>query len=483
MILTNFRYLALILFFVFCSDNILPQKFNHDHFANLVTSLVSNNADLSKFTNTQSVELSNRLGIKYNGNINKFLISYEIDENIIRDIQSKKLTYYYSIDEIDSVFKILTITVDQLNYSKTYFLKNDSLFPPVLYHTQDWSVIESDHFKFIVSDNSLINDYSIKKLEESYKIISTLFGFTISEEEIIKSNKILYVLCRNENEVELLTGYTARGIYNLAYDAIITSYNSHYHELVHLLINYKLKHSHLYTHPFLMEGIATALGGRGGIHQRVLLETGAFLFISGFGELEEIASTIDFRNTDASISYALSGIYCYYLLHQVGIDSFLATYQSYSGNANEIMGMSIDLNKLPSVDGMINFIEEHFPKQILFDINKNDAMLFYSDGFNSIYENVIYYHFQISTPLFLKSGFSFQNYKSNKIQELKLEEKYNEEQYLIIVSESEISVYDLYLNTLIHSYVQGFNFDFRSVPKNGDQFSFSIPKSYLKLVL
>ncbi len=43
----------------------------------------SSNADLSKFVDIESLELSKRLDIHYAGVKNKFLLSYEIDPNII----------------------------------------------------------------------------------------------------------------------------------------------------------------------------------------------------------------------------------------------------------------------------------------------------------------------------------------------------------------------------------------------------------------
>ena len=45
----------------------------------------------------------------------------------------------------------------------------------------------------------------------------------------------------DENEVESITGFKAKGIAMLGSDEIVTSYQTHFHEVAHLLINFKLK--------------------------------------------------------------------------------------------------------------------------------------------------------------------------------------------------------------------------------------------------
>ncbi len=479
----RFIYFLMIFIQISITNAAFAQLKFSDYYERLASAIISNDTSLINFTSSELKKISDRLGIEYSDVKNKFMISYEIDPNVTREINTEKIKFEYSVNQIDSVFKILKIEVPYYNYNKKYILKNDSLYSFVLFLTKDWTETESEHFRFLISNPLKINEYAIRKLEESYKIISTLFEFSTEQEECIKKNKILYILCSDEREVELLAGYAARGIYNLAYDAIITSYNSHYHELVHLLVNFKIKKNRLYTHPFFLEGIAAALGGRGGIHQRILLETGSFLYISGFTELEEIISFEDFRNTDPSISYALSGIYCYYLLHQVGIDSFLNIYKSYSGNSDEVSSMLVQINNLPSQNGMVEFIAEHFPKQISFENNINEEkVIVYSDGENLIFENESDYIFLLSSTLLLNSEFVYPDYKSTKIKELKLDSLYMNEHYLIICTESEISIYDLHLNMLINSYIQTLNFKYQPVPKKGNHYFFRIPKKYMKFV-
>ncbi|MCZ7612273.1 MAG: hypothetical protein M5T52_01650 [Ignavibacteriaceae bacterium] len=62
--------------------------------------------------------------------------------------------------------------------------------------------------------------------------------FTDEEKKTIQKEKLIYILCKDENEIEKLTGYKARGMGNLAYDYVITTYNCHYHEATSYFIKF-----------------------------------------------------------------------------------------------------------------------------------------------------------------------------------------------------------------------------------------------------
>ncbi len=44
-------------------------------------------------------------------------------------------------------------------------------------------------------------------------------------------------------------------MYVVSHDIVVSTYSAHFHELAHLLMNFKLKQPHLYTHPFFLEGL------------------------------------------------------------------------------------------------------------------------------------------------------------------------------------------------------------------------------------
>lgn len=458
----------------------LAQKASITKIDSLVLSIINNGEDLIKFADDETISISERLGISYNGIINnKFLISYEFDENISKDIKSGKLQYEYKLDSLDAFNKKLTITVDGINYSRTYYLKNELIQSPVLFLTGDWNIIDSEHFRFIIQDPSDMNQFCIDELENHFLMTANLLDYSENDFDIIKQNKILYVLCRDEKVVELLTGYTARGMYNLAFDAIITSYNVHYHELMHLMINYKLKRLNLYTHPFLLEGFAVAFGGRGGLHPRVLLQMGSFLINSGFIDVEELLDYTNFVKTDASLSYPVSGIYTFLLINEFGIDSFLTSYKKYSGNFDEVSWMTIETNEIISKDKIITLFDKHTFEFIQPEMRSEKSEMIHSEPGAMVYSDTEKYYFYIEKPLLLKTAYDVNNYFSKKLIELNQDIEYSGEQYLIKANENEISVYDLFTNNLILSYVQSFQNDLRSVLKIENSFVFSIPNQFL----
>ncbi len=315
-------------------------------------------------------------------------------------------------------------------------------------------------------------------METHFNLVAKQLNYSQAELELIQKHKIIYILCRDEKEVERLTGYAARGMYNLAYDAIVTSYNVHYHELMHLMINYKLKYLNLFTHPFLLEGFATAFGGRGGLHSRVLMQMGSFLTISNFLDIEELFSYSGFAGNDPSLSYAASGVYAYFLINEIGIDSFLTIYKKYSGAFEDIRKMELDINELPSADKFYHFLAE-FNFEFIKPERRNEKSLeIHRDSVNIIYEYMDKYYFVLSGSLLLKTESVVNNYKSKKFDEFNFGFEYLGERYLISANEAEISVYDLFTNNLILSCIQSFQKDLKPFIKTEDRYEFSIPKHF-----
>ena len=137
-------------------------------------------------------------------------------------------------------------------------------------------------------------------------MIADTLGFTISEKRILEKQKIGYIFCADEKGVEKITGFNAKGLAMLGTDEVVTSYQTHFHEVAHILINYKLKLLGLYTLPFFMEGFAVAVGGRGGMAPRVVTDLGYFLQKSGQLTYDSIFTFDQFRSTDGSITYPVA---------------------------------------------------------------------------------------------------------------------------------------------------------------------------------
>ena len=100
----------------------------------------------------------------------------------------------------------------------------------------------------------------------------------------------------------------------VSHDIIVSTFSAHFHELAHLLINYKLQQPHLYTHPFFLEGFAVAVGGRGGKAPAVQQQLGLAMYRSEFVALEDLRRVEGFYGYNASVSYPAAGLYNRFLL-------------------------------------------------------------------------------------------------------------------------------------------------------------------------
>ncbi len=91
--------------------------------------------------------------------------------------------------------------------------------------TRDWHRAESEHFAFFVSDEALFNDYCIDNLERFFDTAAGVLTFDDDELERIEREKIYYFLCRDQEEIKLLAGFHARGMFIVAYDFVVTNFS------------------------------------------------------------------------------------------------------------------------------------------------------------------------------------------------------------------------------------------------------------------
>jgi len=74
--------------------------------------LISNNNKIINFIDESELKTSNRLGIQYEDINYKFLISYDIDENIKNDIIKKKLAYTVTTKKFEDNFSQIIFTIN-----------------------------------------------------------------------------------------------------------------------------------------------------------------------------------------------------------------------------------------------------------------------------------------------------------------------------------------------------------------------------------
>lgn len=461
-------FLCLILSVIISAQSISDERLRA--IANL---LVSNSPEITKYILSREFETANRFGITYKDVKNKFFIANEFPKI------DTSLKFDFNTELIEDDCCLLTISIPSENILKEYYLKDSSIVSKPFFYSRNWRTKESDHFKFYISDETLFNNYSINQLESFVSRMFSLMKFSDEQINQIKQKKICYFLCKDQNEIQRVTGFVTRGMYILAQDYIVTTYNTHYHEIEHFLINFKLKELPLYTHPFLQEGLAVAFGGRGGLAANTVLQTGVFIVKSDFADYPELLSRKYFLNTDASISYPVSGLYTDFLIKQIGIEKFVDLYKQYSTSNDLNKIETIDKNNLPAQEKWNLYLDSLLNKNPVKTAENSDIKNFEpvikKEEFE-IYKNDEEYLFRIKDTLLIRSSNKFSDYKSKLFAEHFPERAYQSEKYLIIANPNEISVYNLYSNNLIGKYIASFSIPPKPVNKQNNFYEFFIKK-------
>ena len=452
------------------------QALSRDQADSFIQSLITNN-NIDSFADQSELEISNRLGIQYEDVDNKFLISYDIEDSIKNRIKRNELDYTIEVIDLEGDYSKIIFSIQELSYKKEFFFKGQKYISPLSYYTRDWKRIESKHFRFLISDTTLFNSYCIDNLENFLLRIAGLLNFGDEKLRELEAHKIYYLLCKDEEEIELLTEFYTRGMYNLAYDFIITTFNSHYHELLHLLMNFKLQRLPLYTHPFFQEGFAVAFGGRGGKEPDVILSLGSFLYNSKMLDYSSLLSKEGFRKVNVSLSYPVSGLYNKFLIEQIGIERYLELYRKYSGTADEVERMKIDESELPERATWHGFLVHYSQKKAMdFENSKTRTQLIYDGASARIFEDLQSYYFNMRDTLLIGADANWQEYQSKKFHGFFGNREYQGEKYLILANASEISIYNLYTNNLIANYVSSFSDTHSPIPSENGLYYFTVRK-------
>ncbi|NQU68349.1 MAG: hypothetical protein HQ510_10435 [Candidatus Marinimicrobia bacterium] len=442
----------LVIFLMISSPILLSQHISDEQAHSFIHYLIQDSDSISEYFSTSEIELSNRLGIHYTEQDRKYLISYDIDEDIKSKISREEIFYDLTIVPFNDGYSKVFFSVSDPKYEKEFFFKGDKYISPVSYYTRQWQQIVSPHFKILISDGDRFNGYCIDHLEKFFLKMTEILEFDTDQLDRIESAKILYYLCKDTDEIEKLTGYPSRGMVILASDAVITTYPVHHHELCHLLINYKLQNLPVYTHPFFQEGFAVAFGGRGGKEPNVILNLGMYLSNSGLLDYTGLSSKANFYQNDPSLSYPVSGLYSSFLVDQLGIEDYLKLYQKYSGSAKDVDGFLIAPEDLPESLKWQHFLQKSELSSITFDVPDREITSITDDDFAKIGEDSTRYYFEVKDTLLIKCGKADKNYRSLKFNENFPSRLYAGETYLILVNETELSVYNLFTNNLIDSF-------------------------------
>jgi hypothetical protein len=441
-----------------------PKKF--------IETLLNNGDDLERFVDKDELAKSKRLGIIYDGVKYKFMISYDIDEKVKDEVKSKGLKYDVHETDLGNGYSLTEFTVPSFNYSKKFYFKNGKWISPITYYSMGWTTKTSKYFIFKISEPKYFNDYCIKKLDEFVDSMAVLLEFDKKQRRLLEKEKIFYILCRDEKEIKQITGFDMRGQFITSMDEVITTYNTHYHELAHLLMNYKLKNLSLYTLPFFMEGFAVAVGGRGGIAKRVMLDIGYFLQKSGFLTYDSIITNAGFYSEDASLTYPVAGLYNAFLMKVLGMVRYIKLYKEVNGTLVDLEKIKRNQVDLPDAETYENYLKEYENKPNIY-VDKNDT---YTVKKNFVKVND-YYKFSVTSPFIFSPASENtigKDYISKKYAEIIRENSYEGFKYGIAVDSLSVSLYNFYTNEIIASYSVNFSLKPQPVPVINGRYGFFI---------
>jgi hypothetical protein len=419
-----------------------------------VDALINDKENIADYINKDELTSSSRLGISYDGVKNKLLIGSEIPHEIISVIKDDKFQYTVKEKPLTNGFTSAIFGVPEANYEKQFYF-NNGFVNSTAYYARLWEKIESKYFKFRISEPKYFNDYCIKRLDDFVDMIADTLGYTPTEKELLEKEKIIYTFCRDENEVKMITGYGARGMALLGNDEVVTSYQTHFHEVAHILINFKLKKLGLYTLPFFMEGFAVAVGGRGGMAPRVVTDLGYYLQKTALLTYDSIITDEQFRSNDGSMSYPVSGLYNSFLLRELGGEKYLELYKKVNGGVEYVKKIKFLQHVLPEDGKLEKFMLDYQNEKIMY-VDETDTLLpdlFIQGSDGNIVLMDGYYKFFVSGKLFIGPNImsDFPDYRSRMQSSITNDSGLCKSKYCVTSDSNSIKIYNLFNDEIVYS--------------------------------
>ena len=433
---------------------------------------------LEAFVDPDDLAISGRLGIRYPEAPCKPLISWDLSPEAQARLRSSGLEGQFAIEELDDEYSRLILFPTDSTATRSWVFRDGQQVSSILYQVRGWKQIESPHFRFFVSDSTMFHPANIDALEQFLSDTAAKLGMPEADLDLLKREKIIYCFCSNQDEIRELTGFFARGMFILSHDIIVSTYSAHFHELAHLLINFKLKQPHLYTHPFFLEGFAVAVGGRGGKSQDILHQLGLSNLREGWVTIDELLDTQSFYQVNASMSYPASGVYNRFLLEELETAEYLRLYSQYAGDVETIMTTRIEGGALPADETWLQYLENQPTEG---GIRPGAPGLEAAQGpilFQSLAEGQ-FFGFAVPETTLVFAGPPTGGYRSFLYEDFFQDQPYDGQRYFIRASSGEAAVYDLFTNTMIALYASGFSTDMAEIPSESGLYLFRVARSVL----
>lgn len=364
------------------------------------------------------------------------------------------------IDNEADGWSVLHLKFPRNAYERIFYFQDDYFVTPIRYFSRGFSRQESRFFRFLVEDSTVFNPAAAEALDSFVLEAARQLELDENALALLEREKILYLHCRNPESIERFTGFKIRGMGVLSHDCIITTFSAHYHEVAHLLIAFKLRTLGAYSHPLLGEGLAVALGGRGGRDAPVMLDVGYYLVRSGLVDIDALFNEKSFIAEEISFSYPSAGLYVRYLLDTLGNGAFLKLYRKYCRTDISDRNIDISSEDIPA-DSLWNKwlgrYKQFASLELLNKLPESGEIILEQNGAKVI-DCGEEYCFLLKDDIFFSESRLPEGYRSTRFEQLYPDGTYNGERYLVAVQEGEIGIYDLYLNTLLINRASSFEY-------------------------
>ena len=129
---------------------------------------------------------------------------------------------------------------------------------------QEWRTLRTASTRIVLEPGQTITPEQLVRLEQEIEDLSEWFGLSDSVRADLRRTPIAYVLTADTRTISRLSGIEAEAVAFAEDRVILATSLPHTHELVHVLAPLALPGRPTDNVSFLVEGLASALGGHGG---------------------------------------------------------------------------------------------------------------------------------------------------------------------------------------------------------------------------
>lgn len=415
--------------------------------------LVEDPSALVHYADESSKQKAGRFNITYTDATTKLVAGDEIPLKLRNLIMKGEIELLHKIENLAHNYYRIQVTIPGHNYQKYFYFTDFKLVSPSQYLTLYWNKYETEYFDFYVREKKHFNSYSGFQLGRTLGGIMKLLGFTDEEKELLRKNKLVYIVALNEKNVGDFSGVDGKGAFLPAWDEIITSTPYNIAGLAEQLIRIKLRKMKLTSPKLFEKGFAGALGGISPRMSGLVTKLGLFLQKSGMLDIGSLSEDSSFTNNDPSLTYPLAAAYNKFLIDKLGARDYLRLYmQKNSPNEKLMTGNSVEAT-LPYLDEFRKHAEETEPaKDILVGDIKDTLPLIFDGEMVRVFDGGDYYWFHTKGSFALTETPGINDYTSKLFKQVIPTRSYAGEKYLISVTREDVIIYNLYNDTVIDAH-------------------------------